>query len=325
VGDEICIAHQDLVVALDGSGSLQAGGFDIMKKFVKRLLGRYQTQYFGNEAVKIGIVLFGNGVIMPDGKTVSPAILAQPLTFQMDAVVTAVTDLPFKKGFTNMAQAFSTAESAFIQGSRRGAQSAVMVITDGQPAFNFMTTEMVEQLDDKGIQRYFLVISEASLDNAPYKIMKEWASQPWETNLVHVPGGLALLDADTDLWADKALVKFCPMAHSTSHAEWEEASHGYAHVKDGGYCGELLPDNLLATQVGNVEQCAALAEGAGGQSFIFGVSFANGKCFLGTMRVDQAQFDEWQSSKINPACPEEDGWHASSLYDFYAMQPIQQA
>jgi hypothetical protein len=325
VGDEICIANQDLVVALDGSGSLRAGGFDIMKKFVKRLLGRYQTQYFGSEAVKIGIVLFGNGIIMPDGKTVSPAILAQPLTFQMDAVVTAVTDLPFKKGFTNMAQAFSTAETAFIQGSRRGAQSAVMVITDGKPSFNFMTTEMVEQLEDKGIQRYFFVISEANLNDAPYKMMKEWASQPWETNLVHVNGGLALLDADTDLWADKALVKFCPMAHSTSHMQWEEASYGYAHVKDGGYCGELLPDNLLTTQVTNVEQCAALASGAGGKSFIFGVSFANGKCFLGTVNVDQAQFNEWQSNKINPACPEEGGWHTSSLYDFYAMQPIQEA
>jgi len=324
VGDEICIANQDLVVAVDGSGSLRAAGFDILKKFVKKLLARYQTEYFGSEAVKIGIVLFGNGVIMPDGKTVSPAILSQPLTFDMDAVVTTVADLPFKKGFTNMAQAFSTAETAFIQGSRRGAQSAVMIITDGKPSFNFMTTQMVEQLEDKGIQRYFLVVSEASLTASPYKMMTEWASQPWETNLVHVIGGLAVLDADTDLWADKALVKFCPMAHSPSELEWEEANYGYAHVKDGGYCGELLDDNLLTAQVGNVEQCAALASGAGGQSFIFGVSFANGKCFLGTMSVDQAQFNEWQTNKKNPACPEEGGWHASSLYDFYAMEPIQE-
>ena len=129
-----------------------------------------------------------------------PAILSQPLTFDMAAVESAVSDLPFKKGFTNMAQAFSTAQVAFIQGSRRGAQSTVMVVTDGKPSFNFMTTQMVEQLDDKGIQRYFLVVSEEALDDAPYKMMKEWASQPWETNLVHVNGGLAVLDADTDLW-----------------------------------------------------------------------------------------------------------------------------
>jgi len=324
VGDEICIAHQDLVVAIDGSGSLRVAGFDILKKFVEKLLARYQTEYFGSEAVKIGVVLFGNGVIMPDGKTVSPAILSQPLTFDMNAVVTAVKDLPFKKGFTNMAQAFSTAEVAFIQGSRRGAQSAVMMVTDGKPSFNFMTTQMVEQLEDKGIQRYFLVVSEESLADAPYKMMKEWASQPWETNLVHVTGGLAVLDADTDLWADKALVKFCPMSHSPSELEWEEANYGYAHVKDGGYCGDLVDDNLLTTEAGNVEQCAALVSGSGAQSFIFGVSFASGKCFTGTVSVDQAQFDEWQGNKKNPACNEADGWHTSTLYDFYAMEPIQE-
>ena len=40
--------------------------------------------------MKIGIVLFGNGVIMPDGKTVSPAILSQPLTFDLLAIETIV-------------------------------------------------------------------------------------------------------------------------------------------------------------------------------------------------------------------------------------------
>jgi hypothetical protein len=326
VGDEICIANQDLVVAVDGSGSLRQAGFDILKKFIKKLLARYETEYFGSEAVKIGIVLFGNGVIMPDGKTVSPAILSQPLSFDMPAIETVVGNLPWKKGFTNMAQAFSAAETAFIQGSRRGAQSAVMVITDGKPSFNFMTTQMVEQLEDKGIQRYFLVVCDAALTDAPYKMMKEWASQPWETNLVHVQGGLAVLDADTDIWADKALVKFCPMAHSPSELEWEEMNYGYAHVKDGGYCGELLDDNLLTSDVQDVEQCAALVSGAGGQSFIFGVSFANGKCIMGdpAVVVDQSQFDAWQSNKKDPACAADGGWHSSVLYDFYAMEPLQE-
>lgn len=74
-GDEICVANQDLVIAIDGSGSVRADGFDILKKFVEKFLLRYQTEYWGAEAVKLSIVLFGNGVIMPDGKTVSPAIL----------------------------------------------------------------------------------------------------------------------------------------------------------------------------------------------------------------------------------------------------------
>lgn len=323
-GDEICVANQDLIIAVDGSGSVRAAGFDILKKFVAKLLERYQTMYWGAEAVKIGIVLFGNGVIMPDGKSVSPAILSSPLTFDMEAIETTIKDLPFKKGFTNMAQAFSTAETAFIQGSRRGSQSAVMVVTDGKPSFNFMTNEMVEQLDDKAIQRYFLLVNEEDLSSASNRLMKAWASQPWETNLVHVPGGLTLLDADTDLWADKALVKFCPMAYSPGEAEYEEASYGYAHIKDGAFCGDMLPENLLSSEAGSAEECAALTSGAAGQSFIIGVSFARGKCFKGTMEVNQAQWDEWEGKEArkDPQCNVDGGWKSTALFDFYAMKPL---
>lgn len=320
-GDEICVAKQDLVIAIDGSGSIRESGFGILKKFVEALLSRYQTEYWGDEAVKIAIVLFGNGVIMPDGKTVSPAILSRPLTFDMAAIQDTLKDLPWKKGFTNMAQAFSAAESAFIQGSRRGAQSAVMVVTDGKPSFNFMTNEMVEQLDDKAIMRYFLLINEEDLDSASNKLMKAWASQPWETNLVHVPGGLALLEADTDMWVDKALVKFCPMAYSPADMMWEEANYGYMHVKDGGWCGEQ--GELLTSDAGDAEQCAALVSGAGGQSFMLGVSFARGKCYMGTLEVNHDLWNKWheKDQRVSPDCPAGD-WSSSVLFDFYAMEPV---
>jgi hypothetical protein len=320
-GDEICVANQDLVIAVDGSGSIRDAGFKILKAWVGKLLGRYETQYWGNDAVKLAIVLFGNGVIMPDGKSVSPAIIRQPLTFDMAAVKTAVDELPFKKGFTNMAQAFAAAETAFTQGSRRGSQSAVLVVTDGKPSFNFMTTQMVEQLDDKAVSRYFLIVSEESLDSDAMKVMKSWASQPWETNLVHVPGGLALLESDPDTLADKALVKFCPNAYSPSDAQWEEINYGYAHVMDGHYCGDRLDENLLGT-VDDVEQCAALVAGAEGQSFIYGVSFSAGKCYKATVDVGEAQFQTWLASKMAPECPEGIEKHASTLFDFYAMEPV---
>merc|ERR1719511_611275 len=103
-----------------------------------------------------------------------------------------------------MAQAFAMAEDMFVKGSRKvAAQQSVMVITDGKPSFSFMTNEMVEQLDDKGIMRYFVVISEKSVDSQQMKLMQSWASQPWETNLVHVTGGIMMLEADAELWAGK--------------------------------------------------------------------------------------------------------------------------
>ena len=46
-----------------------------------------------------------HGVIMPDGKTVSRAIISQSLIGDQSTVSTAVATLPFKKGFTNIVQA----------------------------------------------------------------------------------------------------------------------------------------------------------------------------------------------------------------------------
>lgn len=324
-GDEMCVATQDLVIAIDGSGSIRDAGFAILKKFVVKLLSRYRTEFWGADAVKIGIVLFGNGVIMPDGKSVSPAILASPLGFDIAAIETTVKDLPFKKGFTNMAQAFSSAETAFIQGSRRGAQSSVMVVTDGKPSFNFMTTKMVEQLEDKGITRYFLLVNEEDLNSDANRLMKSWASIPWETNIVHVPGGLALLDSDMDLWADKALVKFCPRAYSPTDARYEEDNFGYALIKKGGFCGEQPDENLLTDAVGDAEGCASLAQGAGAQSFILGIGFARGKCYKGSIPVDQALWDKWEGERVSPECAEGEGWKGTTLFDFYAIKPLEEA
>ena len=324
-GDEVCIATQDLIIAVDGSGSVRESGFKILKGYVTTLLERYETEYFGERTVKLGIVLFGNGVIMPDGKTVSPAINAQKLTFDKDKVKGVVEGLPFKKGFTNMAQAFAMAEDMFTKGSRSRAQQSVMLVTDGKPSFSFMTNEMAEQLDDKAIMRYFVIVSETPMTDDSMKNMKRWASQPWETNLIHV-SGLVLLDADVELFAEKAITKFCPLAYSPKTAEYEIAIYGFQHVKDGGWCGDkmrVLKKNILSKSTNNAEQCAALASGAGQHSFLLGSFFRSGWCIGGSMEVTEAQYKEWGTSagKADPKCTEGDGWKSSMLFDFYAMEP----
>jgi len=326
-GDEICIAQQDLIIALDSSGSVRAKGFQVIKDFVGVLLKRYMTEYFGQQAVKLGIVMFGNGVIMPDGKTVSPAINAHALSFDMAGIKAAVEGLPHKKGFTNMAQAFAMAEDMFVKGSRKAAaQQSVMVITDGKPSFSFMTNEMVEQLDDKGIMRYFFVISEKPINSDVMKNMKAWASQPWETNLVHVTGGLLMLEADPELWAERAVTKFCPQAYSPKSEEYEIKIYGYMHVKDSGWCGDK--DAVLSKTTGDAEQCAALAAGAGAGSFLVGAFFRRGWCIAGTFRPDAATYKKWlePGNRVSPECPNVDGvggeWKSSMLYDFYAMEPV---
>jgi len=317
IGDEICIAVQDLIIALDGSGSLREDGFNILKGFAVNLLARYQSEYFGSAAMKIGLIEFGNGIIMEDGVTVSPAMLVRTLTTDLTAVKSSIEGMVQKKGFTNMAQAFALAETMYTAAGRKGAQSSLLVITDGKPSFQFQTNELVQQLDDKGVQRYFIVVSESEKS---VNLMKTWASMPWETNLLHVPG-LPILSADSELWAEKALTMFCPQSMSPQLNTVKETAGGFMHIKDGGYCGAR--GQLLSTDSFSAESCAFLAEGAGAQSFLLGTWFKRGHCMAGVMEVSHDQFTEWEAQRVNPECSTD--WVSSFFYDFYAVKPLAEA
>ena len=59
IGDEVCIAKQDLVLAIDGSGSLQESGWRAFKKFASTLIGKYKGEYYGYEDMKIAMVQVG--------------------------------------------------------------------------------------------------------------------------------------------------------------------------------------------------------------------------------------------------------------------------
>merc|ERR1719198_1274360 len=156
-----------------------------------------------------------------------------------------------------MAQAFTEAESVLLHGSRRMAQSAVLTLTDGKPSFKFMTHEKVMQLKDKHIKLFFAPVTDFEGDEL--SLMKEWASKPWETHLVHVPG-VEALKADEEVFAQKMLVQFCPESVSLSAMHFEEVEVGYMLIRENGHCGTR--EELLSTDTGGAADCAALAEGA---------------------------------------------------------------
>lgn len=133
-----------------------------------------------------------------------------------------------------------------------------------------------------------------------------------------------MLEADANLWAEKAITRFCPEAHSPMSEEYEIQMYGFQHVKDSGYCGEKLKENILSQGVTGAEQCAALASGAGKQSFLLGAFFRRGWCIGGTMEVNVDQYKEWssQESKKDPKCTLGEGWKSSMLFDFYAVEPV---
>jgi len=216
VGDEICIAKQDLVIALDASGSLKEKGYEIVRGFAANLTKRYKSKYFGAPAIKMGVALFGNGHLIEmagGGTTIKPAINLQPLTFDLEQVGTKIKETEWQRGFTNMAQAFATADTILSQGGRPEAQSAVMVISDGKFSFKYQTAEKAQELKDKNVQIYMAPITE-SRDRSLFELMK-WASQPWQTNYERIPG-LAALKSNNAIFVQKLIVKFCPDSMSPS-------------------------------------------------------------------------------------------------------------
>merc|ERR1719450_1497884 len=265
--------------------------------------------------MQVGIVQFGNGEITADG-TISKALEILPLTSDISGkVIPALEGLEYKKGFTNMAQAFTEAENVLLLGSRRKAQSAVLTLTDGKPSFKFMTHEKVMQLKDKHIKLFFAPVTDFEGDEL--QLMKQWASAPWQTHLVHVPG-LEPLKADEEVFAQKMLVQFCPEAISPSAMIFEEVEIGYMLVREEGHCGTR--GAMLSNEVTGAADCAALAAGAGVTAFSLGVKYARGRCYAEGLAVTADLKDQFLKDRVNPPCPGGE-WEEDSLYDFYILMP----
>jgi hypothetical protein len=173
-GDEICIAKQDLVIAIDGSGSVKQEGFDMIKYFALNLTSRYRSKYYGVEDMRIGLVLFGNGVYFDNG-TVQAAIEEVPITDDLSSVSTAIEGLEWQRGFTNIMQALAAADNMFAEG-RDDAQSAVMLISDGKWTSAYRTGMKAQALKEKGVQIFMVPISDH--DSSNLEQIRQWASQP---------------------------------------------------------------------------------------------------------------------------------------------------
>lgn len=295
-----------------------------------------------------------------EDSTVSPAINVAGLSDNRGILRTTIRGLPWKKGFTNMAQAFILAETMFTQEGRADASPAVLTITDGKASFNFQTNQAVQQLEDKGIQRFFLLVNEEGFDasrttetadvagtetaDAEEKkeenyvdAIKNWASQPWVTNFIHVPG-IDMLMADQGMWREKVITTFCPLSVSPSETQMNAVRKGYMLIKRKGVCGErgqVLADDL--SKPAAISGCSSLAATHGAKGFYVGQWFKRGWCYSSDNDVDQSLWDEWMANPADPECPtpscvagttecenDAQGWTPSKLYDYYAMKPLEE-
>jgi hypothetical protein len=329
VGDEICTAQQDLIISVDGSGSVSVESWDLVKNFTGEMLKRYKSQYFGLGAVSIGVIQFGNGVIEHDEKTgqavISKALMVSDLVSDYESsetLKTAVKDMVHAKGFTNMAQGFVLAKKLLGQKGRPDAQHAVMTISDGKPSFLFETREKAKELEDAGIMKYMVGVAEFP-GSDEWKLMRELASQPADTNSVFVPGYDALDDGGGP-FVREAIAKFCPAAMSPSQTLDQEKVQGYMLVYKKGYCGNL--GRTLARNIKDPADCFKLAQEAKKTGFSMGRKYRKGKCCVELLSFTCTDYEGWQKDPRDPKCDDmyggnQGGFHKSRYYDWYALEP----
>jgi len=320
IGDELCIAEQDLVMLVDSSGSLGQDGFGTLRSFATALSGRYATRYLGQSAVRLGIGLFGNGrlVSMPDGTTtISPAIVVQGLTDDMVLVRKKVAAMQWQSGFTNLAQALALADTMFTQDGRQKAQSAILVLSDGRFSFKYQTAEKVQELKDKNVAIFMVPV--AKFGGQELRHLRRWASFPWQTSFQQIPG-LEVLKHNEEVFAQKLVTKFCPDSFSPALQRSEDDQKQYMRVRRGGWPNQECAKRLQQSSAGTKDDCAAAARAAKAQAFGFLVELRN-QCLL--LKMDGVSREFWDAAARNRtdvACPKGD-WEDNELADTYIVNP----
>jgi len=146
VGDEVCIARQDVIIALDNSASMNDNdGLTTTKSFVEALVDRYKTEAYDQPAARIGLVQLGNGEVLADGST-SEAEQVLGLSSDLAKVKEAVQGLQQKKGFSNMAQAMSLADRMYQTHGRAEAEQLLLIISGSKPPFKVQAIEKAREL-----------------------------------------------------------------------------------------------------------------------------------------------------------------------------------
>ena len=110
----------DLIVLLDASGSLREVGFAILCTFTATLTPWFQAR-FRRRCHEAALLVFGNGRLdsPPDGTFTVEEPWCPKSDFWHRLVTTMISSVKWLRGFTYMAQGFTTAGKVVSQGGRQ--------------------------------------------------------------------------------------------------------------------------------------------------------------------------------------------------------------
>merc|ERR1719316_500733 len=170
--DLVCTAQMDMLVLIDGSGSVNwyGPGFEQERSFTKKL---FELMSFGAEGAKAGVILFS-----------WEAELVSPMTTDQQALLDAVDGMVWPHWSTDTAAALTMAKTELTNSGRPEVpkeNTIVFLLTDGNA--NSMWSTRKAATDLKEVATLYVVIIG---NNVNMRQAKKWPSYPWEEHLIKV-------------------------------------------------------------------------------------------------------------------------------------------
>lgn len=207
-----CATHLDLLLVLDGSGSVTADDFTKMKDFSKKVLERVSMEGDQVDATKLmrriskdpgvaraGAIVFGGGATIVSELTGTRSDVTGKLGSLAQPGVKA-------EGWsTSTAQGLAVARQLLQrQTDNPGADQVVLVVSNGAPTSGRMTSTEVDRLKESGVRIMFVDVGLGAGERAT----SIWASWPHVENIVRAP---TYKDLDHPAKVADLLVKLCPV------------------------------------------------------------------------------------------------------------------
>merc|ERR1719311_2050999 len=170
--DLVCTAKLDMLLLLDGSGSVNwyGPGFEQERQFA---LSMFNLMSFGDAGAKAGVILFS-----------WEAELIQPMTTDQSALIAAVEGMSWPHWNTDTAAALTMAKTELTNSGRPEVakeQTIIFLLTDGNP--NSMSATMAAAEAVKEVATLYVVVIGNNLN---MNAVKQWPSYPWEEHLIKV-------------------------------------------------------------------------------------------------------------------------------------------
>lgn len=201
-----CNSKLDVVLLIDGSGSVGTAGFDLQKTFAEKLVNSFNV---GQELAQLATILYSGPKTWADLKecikTGAEAkcnlYVVSALTVDAAAQAASIKQLQWTKATSFTSGALSMAKT-LLQEGRKDAQSVVVVLSHEMPNFKCQTEQAAEELKKVARVMWIPVGEYMEMED-----LKKWATKPPRENIIPV-GSFA--DLGTDDMLRNIVTSICP-------------------------------------------------------------------------------------------------------------------